>query len=118
MAICIQHRNSGALFVLDRIEGRAALERSAGDGTAADKLVARLRGVFTKHQPVVAEVHANNQRERQRREEIQRQNQQYEDALRVDRERVRRVCMEVGILRNPCVVLFVLLACLILGDPR
>ena len=114
LAVCILHRQTGALFVLDRIEGLSGLQDDASNPNAAadprnssnggsssgggrrrrdaslpNRLVARLRATFAKHQPVAAETRQVNRAERMRREEIARQDQQFQDALAADQRRER-----------------------------
>jgi FAS-associated factor 2 len=90
MAVCMKHRQSGSLMVLDRVEGVASL----GDDDASsigEKLLGRLRSVAAANAQVVTQVREVNRVEQERRTFIDQQNRDYEETLLADRERVRVV---------------------------
>jgi FAS-associated factor 2 len=87
VAVCMKHQ-SGALLVLDRVEGLAALGADENT-TLGAKLLARLTGVVAANQQVVSEVRDVNRAEQERRSFREQQDQEYQDTLRADRERVR-----------------------------
>ena len=114
MAVCMKHQ-SGALLVLDRVEGISSLGND-GSTTLGGKLLARLKDVVTRNQQVVSQVQAVNRAETERRTFRQQQDQEYENTLRADRERVRcvrvcswcvRVCSCVFVCVRVCSCVFV-----------
>jgi FAS-associated factor 2 len=107
MAVCMKHQ-SGALLVLDRVEGISSLGND-GSTTLGGKLLARLKDVVTRNQQVVSQVQAVNRAETERRTFRQQQDQEYENTLRADRERVRcvRLCSCVFVCVRVCSCVFV-----------
>ena len=86
MAVCMKHQ-SGALLVLDRVEGITCLGTDETT-TLGEKLLHRLTKVVAANQQVVTQARAKNNAEVQRRTFRQQQDQEYQDTLRADRERV------------------------------
>ena len=102
MAVCMKHRQSGSLMVLDRVEGIASLGDDAAT-SISDKLLDRLRSVAAANAQVVTQVRDDRRAEQERRTFIDQQNRDYEETLLADRERVR-----VGVV---VVVLFFWFSC-------
>lgn len=100
MAVCMKHQ-SGALLVLDRIEGVSSLGNDEST-TLGDKLLQRLQSVVTANQQVVTQVQEVNRAETQRRTFRQEQDEAFQDGLRQDRERVRCVCDWVVVGAREC----------------
>ena len=94
MAVCMKHRQSGSLMVLDRVEGVASLGDDAAT-SISDKLLGRLRGVIAANAQVVTQLRNDRRAEQERRTFIDQQNRDYEETLLADRERVRAVVVVV-----------------------